>query len=246
MVDSAPIAVSQPVLLSHAVLVGLTPLIPIPFLDDVVKRAVERRLVRHIAERHGRTLSKRELAELTEEPGGSVLWAIGKGIVLFPFKLIFKTVFLVLEVKAASDEASACYHRGLLFDLVLRSGALAPDGPKSTEEVRSAVHTVASGSQISPLGRALQGVFEGSKDALTSIGRTLLARIGKGGKATKRAVEDAVERTVDDDADGALGGLLGRMAAAVAEVPDAHFVTLEQALERELGMPLRTRASRAS
>lgn len=240
MADSAPIVVSQPVLLTHAVLVGLTPLIPIPFLDDVVKHAVERRLVRNIATTHGRTLSKDELVALTEEPSGNLLWAIGKGIALFPLKLIFKTVFLVLEVKAASDEASACYHRGLLFDLVLRSKVLAPDGTKSPAEVRAAVSEIASNTVVSPLGRAIQGVFESSKDGLTAIGRALLTRIGKGGKANKDAVEKAVEDAASRE-DDAMGGLLARMTAAVSEVPDAHFVALEKALEEKLGVPLQTR-----
>lgn len=234
---------SQRVLLTHAVLVGLTPLIPVPFLDDVVKHAVERRLVRAIATSHGRELSKQELVALTEEPSGNLLWSIGKGIALFPFKLIFKTVFLVLEVKAASDEASACYHRGLLFDLVLRSNALAPDGPKSAAEVRTAVHEVASGSTVSPLGRALQGAFEGSRDGLTAVGRALLARIGKRGKASKAAVERAVEEATAEGSDAAMEGILARMTAAVAEVPDAHFEALEKQLESRLGTPLRTRGN---
>jgi len=233
-------SIPQRVLLTHAVLVGLTPLIPIPFLDDVVKNAVERRLVKTIAKAHGRELEKKELKALTEEPSGNLLLAIGKGIALFPFKLIFKTVFLVLEVKAASDEASACYHRGLLFDLVLRSNALAPHGPRSPAEVRSAVHEVASGTEVSPLGRAVHGAFEGSRDALTAVGRALLARIGKGGKASRAAVETAVAETTDAN-DDALDGILSRMAAAVAEVPDAHFALLEKQLEERLGVPLRRR-----
>lgn len=233
-------AVSQHVLLTHSVLVGLTPLIPVPFLDDVVKNAVERRLVKAIAAAHGRELDKKELVALTEEPSGNLLLSIGKGIALFPFKLIFKTVFLVLEVKAASDEASACYHRGLLFDLVLRSNALAPHGPRTPAEVRTAVHEIASGTSVSPLGRAVHGAFEGSRDALTAVGRALLARIGKGGKASKAAVETAIAETTDST-DDAMDGILARMAAAVAEVPDAHFAELEKQLEDRLGVPLRRR-----
>ena len=229
--------VDQRVLLTHAVLVGLTPLIPVPFLDDVVRSAVERRMVRAIAKAHGRELTKAEAKALTEDPSGNVLWAIGKGVVLFPFKLLFKTVFLVLEVKAASDEASRAYHQGVLFDLVLRSNALAPEGPRSAAEIRAAVRDVASGTTVSPLGRAIGGVFETSKGGLTAIGRALLARIGKGGKASAAAVEKAVEAAAEE-AEGPMDSLLTRLTAAVAEVPGEHFDALRQALELELGVPL--------
>lgn len=230
--------VNQRVLLTHAVLVGLTPLIPVPFLDDVVKHAIERRLVRTIAKAHGRELTKAEAKALTEEPSGNLLWSIGKGVVLFPFKLLFKTVFLVLEVKAASDEASRAYHQGLLFDLVLRAKALAPEGPRSAAEIRAAVSEVASGSTVSPLGRAIGGVFETSKDGLTTIGRALLARIGKGGKASAAAVEHAVDETAGA-AEGPMESLLERLSAAIADVPGEHFDGLERALESKLGLPLR-------
>ncbi len=229
--------VEQRTLLVHSVLVGLTPLIPVPFLDDVVKGAIERRLVGAIAVANERELTKAEVKALTEDPGGSVLWAITKGAFLFPFKLLFKTVFLVLEVKQASDEASRCYHRGLLFDLVLRSNAMAPAGPRSAAEVRAAVNEVVAGTTVSPLGQAISGVFEGSRDALTAIGRGLLARIGKGGKASAAAVESAVEGAADTP-DGPMDGLLARLSAAIAEVPNAHFESLERQLEARLQVPL--------
>jgi len=231
-------SVAAHVLLTHAALVGLTPLIPIPFLDDVVKHAIERRLVRIIASSHGRELSSREVKELTEEPSGNLVWSIGKGLALFPFKLIFKTVFLVLEVKAASDEASACYHRAVLIDRVLGSNVLAPDGPKSAAEVRRAVQEVASGQRVSPVGRAVQSTFDGSRAALTAIGRSLLGRIGARRAASAAAVEEAVEETAGEGG-GPLGSLVSRLTSAVADVPSSHFEALGQALEEKLGISLR-------
>lgn len=222
--------VGQRELLLHAVLVGLTPLIPIPFLDDAVKAAIERRLVRRIAAARGRRLDADEARALTEEPSGNLLVSIGKGIVLFPFKLIFRKLFVVLEVKRASDEASKTYHRGYLFDVVLHNDVLAPNGPHTPAQVREALEKVVDASAVSPLGRSLAGVFEGSRAMLVQLARSLR-------RERRSSVDHAVEE-VATRAEGAFGSVLDRMAAAVAAVPAEHFDGLREHLARELGVPL--------
>lgn len=249
----APPPADQRVLLTHAVLVGLTPLIPVPFVDDWVKRSVERRLVRSLANNHGHPLLTRDVDALIEEEGGSLLWAIGKGIVMFPVQLVFRKLLLVLEVKRASDEASRAYHRGLLLDAVLRSRVLAPQGRHTAAEVRTAIEAVVREASVSPLERAIGAVFEGSRIGLGAVGRGLLKAIGR--RATPKRAAAAVEATVSaaegSAREGAaheehtLRGLVDRLVEAVQEVPDAHFEALEQQLEARLGVPLR-RASKST
>jgi uncharacterized protein (DUF697 family) len=64
---SAPPA--ETVLLTHAVLVALTPLIPLPFMDDWVRGHLERRLVKTLAREHGRDLSDEDARALMDEEG---------------------------------------------------------------------------------------------------------------------------------------------------------------------------------
>lgn len=230
-------AVDESVLLTHAALVGLTPLIPIPLLDDAVKAAIERRLVRQIAAAHGVPLGDDAVSELANDPGDGVFLGIAKGIVTFPFKLIFRKLFVVAEVKRASDEASLCYHRGLLLDLAFASRAVAPVGPKTPGAVRAAVETTCAEVSVSPLGRVIGGVFEGSRSALEALGRDLLQRIGVGRTAPTRAsVDGAVEAGAA--AEPRITGLVERLRGAVAEVPESHFVALEDRFEAALGVPL--------
>jgi hypothetical protein len=63
----------QRTLVTHAVLTGLTPLIPVPLVDDLVKSYFRKRLVRSLAASAGRALSEEELEALTSERGGGGL-----------------------------------------------------------------------------------------------------------------------------------------------------------------------------
>ncbi len=64
---------NQRSLITHAVLVGLTPLIPVPVLDDLVKSYFRKRLVRSLAASNGRSLSDAELNALVSEKEGGCL-----------------------------------------------------------------------------------------------------------------------------------------------------------------------------
>ncbi len=228
---------AQTVLLTHAVLVGLTPLIPIPLLDDAVKGAIERRLVRELVRIHGVSLSDDAIKALANDPGDGVFLSIAKGIVTFPFKLIFRKLFVVLEVKRASDEASRCYHRGLLLDMALASRVVAPLGPCAPADVRAAVDRACGEVSVSPVGRAVSGVFQGSRSVLEGMGRDLLKRIGIGGGApTPASVDAAVEAGAAGEA--RVAGVVQRLQAALATVPAEHFVALEDRFEAALGAPL--------
>ncbi|HSE97950.1 MAG TPA: hypothetical protein VLD57_06725, partial [Blastocatellia bacterium] len=61
---------NQTVIVMHALLIGLTPLIPVPFVDDLAKSFFQRRLARQLAQSRGRTLSPRAVSTLAEDRGG--------------------------------------------------------------------------------------------------------------------------------------------------------------------------------
>jgi hypothetical protein len=227
---------SETLLLTHAVLVGLTPLIPIPILDDAVKAAIERRMVREVARASGQELDDKTVEVLAGEEDGSVLVSIAKGIVTFPLKLVFRKLFVVLEVKRASDLASKTYHRGRLLDLALASSIVGPRGPIPPAQVRIAMDAACAAVGLSPLGYAFTSVFQTSKGALESLGKDLLKRLGKGGAAK---VVDVVEEQAKSEPRAA--GVVARLEEAVRTVPREHFDEIEARFEERLGIRLTRR-----
>src|ERR1700754_4434041 len=106
-------------LITHAVLVGLTPLIPLPVVDDLAKNYFRRRLVRRLASAHGRSLSGEELGALTKEQGRGCVRGCLTAVVVYPLKAVFRKVFYFLEWKRAVDLTSRTYHFGYLTSYAL-------------------------------------------------------------------------------------------------------------------------------
>lgn len=225
-----PIATST-LLISHAVLVGLTPFIPIPIVDDIVKAYLERRLTREIAALSGVTLSDEAVKAIAEGPGESIFAQLGKGALLLPVRLFFRKIFFVLEIKRASDVASAAYHRGYLLDAAFAAGAHLP--PYEPRQVRAAIDATLAESPHSPIGAAIRVTFDGSKGLLR---QTLVALVGaikaSRGAPTEAKVAEAVEGA---ETKGAFDALIDRVKAAVASVPEAWFVEIESRLLHKLG-----------
>jgi hypothetical protein len=221
--------VNDPVaLVSYAVLVGLTPLIPLPVLDEYVHTVLERRLVAAVARAHGVAWSDEEVRALVDDET-SVMGGIARKAFTFPVKLLFRKAFLVLQIKRASDEASLAYHRGYLVNRAVAQKIVAPLGPRSMREVRKAIDTACEKVPISPLASALAGVFRGSVGALEAIGKALVGRIKRAGRRMNEsdvatAVEDTAEKT----------DLVARVRAAIGAVPREHFDALDHAFDQAL------------
>lgn len=234
---------SQQALVTHSVLVGLTPLIPVPVLDDAVKSYIERRMTRAIGELHGLDLPKPVVSELVDDVDGSLLASIAMGVITFPLKLIFRKLFVVLEVKRASDEASRAYHRGYLLDRALDSGLMMPVGPRSPKEIRAALDAAVADGAVSPIGGVMRAVFTGSKDVMESAGKSLIERLRrKQGKVDEETVSAAVEETAASE--GPIGTIAERLQAALGELPAGHFRELEQRFEAALGAHFTSRSDR--
>src|SRR5438045_2824658 len=118
--DSRTAEGGQRGLVAHAVLVGLTPLIPVPVVDDLAKNYFRRRLVRGLAAASGRALSDAEFAALLKERERGCLRGCLTAVVVYPLKATFRKVFYFLEWKRAVDLASRTYHFGYLVGYALR------------------------------------------------------------------------------------------------------------------------------
>jgi hypothetical protein len=223
-------------LLTHATLVALTPLIPLPFVDDWVKGYLQRRTVRALAARHGLRLWSEEVKQLANDPpttAGAFVGGMAKKLVFAPIKKILRKTFLLLAGKSVVDLASHSYHHAWLIDRAFANRWCSPAGVRSAKEVRTAVDEVLKETPVanSPITRALKLGYERSQSALVDGYARLRARLGGLSGVSDDAMDDAVE----DASEAGLHDVVTQLLAAITAVPSEHFEELEARLRRKLG-----------
>jgi hypothetical protein len=226
------------VILTHVTLIGLTPFIPLPFVDDLVKGYLQRRMVRSLADGHGLRIWEEEVRQLADDSkGGSLIRGAIKSAALAPLRLVLRKTFMVLAGKRVVDLASEHYHRGWMLDLAFANGWCAPHGGRSPREVRQAIDDLLKETPMtkSPVTRALKVGFERSPEALMATYQSLRSRLAT--LRGDRPGDDEVARVVDgaeEDPEG-LGGVVEQLRSSLTDVPREHFDQLEQRLRVRLG-----------
>jgi hypothetical protein len=224
-------------IITHAVLVGLTPLIPVPLLDDVVKNYFQRRMVRALAAAHKRELKPEDVSTLTEERGtGCLRGCLGQAFI-FPLKIIFRKIFFFLEWKRAVDLTSHTYHQAYLLDYALREGWMPGGLPhaKSADEIRTAIDEVCRDAPIKPVETAIKLSFRQSKNMLLAGARVLeraLKRVA-GRRPDERQLSEAVT-SVEADEEKEIEGVVNKLQKSIEAIPDEHFRTLRTQLAARL------------
>jgi hypothetical protein len=212
-------------LITHAVLVGLTPLIPVPLLDDVVKNYFRRRMVRGLASSAGRNLSEKELNALASERERGCLTGCLFAVLVYPVKAIFRKVFYFLEIKRAVDLASRTYHFGYLVTYALQpraNGASALDlyGAKAVNEAAQAACREAP---IKPVEAAIGSTFRKSNNVLRGAAALLAGSLRRiTGRAQAARVAEAIEEVEPEEA-RKLEPVVTRLQRSIASVPEEHF-----------------------
>jgi hypothetical protein len=230
--------VHQSQILTHSVLVGLTPLIPIPFVDEMVRELLLRRMVRILAAAHRVDLSPAEVRTLADEPKESWFKGAAMSVVLMPIKLIVRKAFFVLQGKRVIDLASTAYHRGYLLDVAFADRWCVPEGPRRPHEIRQAIDAVCREANTEPVAWAFRAGLEQSWQGMIGVVGFLRTRLGKGGgPAAREAAEARVSQVVEDatsEASG-IGTVVGRVHKTISEVPSQHFEDLRSRLHAKLG-----------
>ena len=225
--------------MTHAVLTGLTPLIPVPFLDDVVKNYFRRRLVRQLAASHGRQLSAAELDALAGEDDGGCLRGCVTTVLVYPLKKVFAKVFYFLEWKRAADLTSHTYHFGYLVEYALRPG---PDGRslvdvRGAADVGAAILGVVREAPIKPVEGAVSATFRQSRKVLRGGAELLgssLRRLSR--RAPREQVAEAIKE-VEPREEREIAPVVSRLQRSIAAVPEEHFARLRSQLRARLGLP---------
>ena len=217
-------------LVTHAVLVGLTPLIPVPLLDDVVKNYFRQRMVRGLASAAGRTLSEKELDALASERERGCLGGCLFAVLIYPVKAIFRKVFYFLEIKRAVDLASRTYHFGYVISCAMRpreGGASALDiyGAKAVNE---AAQDACRDAPIKPVEAAIGGTFRKSGNVLRGAAALLTGSLRRvTGRAQPERVAEAIEE-VEPEEQRELDPVVSRLQRSIASVPEEHFRNLRE------------------
>jgi hypothetical protein len=227
----------QHTLVTYSVLTGLTPLIPVPLVDDLVKSYFRKRLVRSLAASAGRALGEEELDALTAEKGGGCLGGCVTTALVYPLKAVFRKVFYFLEWKRAVDLTSRTYHFGYLVGHALRPRAegASPLDLRGARAVGEAIDAVCREAPVKPLEAAVGGTFRKSKGVLRAAA-ALLAGSLRRGPARPEEVAAAVER-IEPEEVRELDPVVTRLQRSIASVPEDHFRNLRERLDARLGLP---------
>lgn len=215
---------SLTIVVKHAALAGLCPIIPLPFLDDHIIKRVKRRMFKSLSEAHALKLSKDAAKILTARQSGLVKGAL-KSILFYPIKRILKKVLVVFLVKACADVATSTVEEGWLFARALERGyvdvkAIAASDEEVIKQLRDAI-IEATDEVDSSVARAamhsVYGIFISSFGELKSV-------VSRLAQKDSNAFEEA--------ASGA-SSLIEQIEAVVRN-EWANFEELDEALRREL------------
>lgn len=139
-----------PTISQNALLVGLCPLIPIPVVDELLRKVMMKGAYLSIGEQLGRPLDPETVEVLAEFRGNWVLGCLG-AVVWWPIKKLLKTVFYVFTVKECLDWVAEAAVRGAMVRDAIARGML----PEKVEGVRRAMDLAWEAHGGSPVTRFL-------------------------------------------------------------------------------------------
>jgi hypothetical protein len=141
--------INHGLILTHAVLAGLTPLIPVPFLDDWVKAIFLRRMVRQLGLARGLNFSNEAIEGLLQEDfwDGCLDGCIG--IFLRLLREIFSKIFFWIEWRRALNTLSITYYTGFLLDAALLDGW--PGAPHAANAPAATAAYAATAAHATPI-----------------------------------------------------------------------------------------------
>ncbi len=156
-------------LLTYSVLIGLTPLIPIPILDDLVKSYFYRRLVRSLAAVYDLSLTADEIAILAEERGAGCLKGCLWGTAEYLIKRLVRKAVIVLEWRRAIDLVTHTYYYGHLLNHALQQSWYAPGDSGRAMQLRTAIEQARAGANTNLVKRIVQSSFNQSRQLVVGM-----------------------------------------------------------------------------
>jgi len=166
---------AQRTLDQYSVLSGLCPLIPVPFLDDLVEHFVTRRMVTQMFADHELSPSSKQIATLTRNRHGCSIGCLF-AIAVYPIKKVFKKILFIFAIRSSINVASVWFHRGYLIAVALRDGQIDQttlNEPNGIWPVALAIEETLIETDTGPILRIITSIFTGSHDILKSASKKL-------------------------------------------------------------------------
>lgn len=227
---------NQRQIILHSVLAGLTPLIPVPFVDDLAKTYFKRRMVRKLAAAHNQSFNDTDVATLADDPDSGCLAGCLTTALIYPLKAIFRKIFFFLEWKRAVDIVSHIYYHGDLLDCAFAEGWVAPYGPRDARQTRAAIDGILTQLNTSLIERAVRGVFTQSKAAVSGAARLLQNGFRSlRGKPSEQDVARVIE-SLEEEEEREVAGVINQLQSAINNIPSEHFERLRAQLAAALGL----------
>ncbi len=213
------------IIAAHSALAGVCPLIPLPYVDDLVIRRITRRMCSALYEAHDLHLTPSGERVLTAAPS---VWRRGAATsaALFPMRKLLRKVAYLLAIKDCSDVASSVFHDGWLLAHLLEHGqhgrGPSLEDTRYLQKVRKAMLRTYKDVDPAPLRRALLGAFLGARVGVEHAVQAVQRR--RGDKAAPVESNKEVEPVAS------------RMQAA-AMGQWQYLDLLERRFRRQLGLP---------
>jgi len=146
---------SLPIIFS-TLLVGLSPLIPIPVVDDLITAALCRWRVKYLATQYGLTLTKEEIKTLADLQQTGCLGGVTKRAFGYVLKEIFQKMLFWLEAGRVANLLAQSYYDGVLLDYALAEGLYKPGNPAEAQRLRDNIILVRQGANFRQLTHLLK------------------------------------------------------------------------------------------
>jgi hypothetical protein len=162
--------INHPIILTHTVLISLTPLIPIPFVDDWIKAGLQRRMVRQICAARGFDLRPAEVEALIQEDFWSSCAEGCLYIFLRLLREIASKIFFWIEWRRAFNLLSITYYTGFLLDTALLDGYPLQGPPDAPPEAAARLREAIRRARYGANPRLIQRVFRQNVRPLAMLG----------------------------------------------------------------------------
>jgi hypothetical protein len=154
---------NQKLIITHAVLIGLTPLIPLPVLDDLVKAFFYRRLVELLAFRHKLRLTPGEVNILSEDRSRGFFNGCLLGTLEYIVKRSIRKLTILLEWRRAIDLVTHTYYIGYLMNHAFQQNWYVPGDPQQAFRLRSAIEMARLNANTNLVKQIVRSSFKRSR-----------------------------------------------------------------------------------
>jgi hypothetical protein len=146
----------------HTILIGTSPLIPVPFLDEWIMTHIWRHMVSELAKSYGCQLSSLQVRQLAYQNQFSCSQGCA-AIIIYPLKEIIGEILFWLEWRRGVNLATSAYYSGYLLNVLF---AMESFDPRRASHYWEAIQESIEGLNHKLVRKVIRGTFLSSKGAV--------------------------------------------------------------------------------